>query len=274
MKQILLLTAPFPLFTVNLPSLTVTVCIPSIQRFELVGVPVMMRTPSALIAKVLSVKSASPATMRTVYVPFGTAISQRNSALFHVGQRVVSLVWRDGVVVVARVDAVVGVPAVGQPVAPQAIFRPRVGLIKVRHIRTAGLEVDPRGLERRSAAGERHVAVQSFSVDRILRRNLLDARGCADLIDEQSVLRHEGDHHGLGADECVEIRDDRQIDLVGAGGERHAAIQPRVIATGFAAAADEIRIRRRLAHRSGSREDESAVVRRLSVSKHQPTRKA
>ena len=79
MKQILLLEAPAALLTVSLPSETVTVAVLSIQRFALVGVPLSASTASTLILKTLSKNPASPDTILTLYVPFGTAISHRAS---------------------------------------------------------------------------------------------------------------------------------------------------------------------------------------------------
>jgi hypothetical protein len=48
-KKILLLSEPLALVTVNLPSLTVTVFVPSTQRDASVGVPSTVSTPSTLI---------------------------------------------------------------------------------------------------------------------------------------------------------------------------------------------------------------------------------
>ena len=47
-KQILLLLAPAALLTVNLPSLTVTVTVPSNQFVRMLGVPLTAKVPSTL----------------------------------------------------------------------------------------------------------------------------------------------------------------------------------------------------------------------------------
>jgi len=54
MKQILLFEAPAPFVTVSLPSLTVTVDVPSSHRVEDVGVPATVATPSTLRRNTLS----------------------------------------------------------------------------------------------------------------------------------------------------------------------------------------------------------------------------
>jgi hypothetical protein len=65
-KQILLLLAPLPLRIVSLPSVTVTVDVPSIHRVVVVGVPFTVSTPSTVIRNTLSMFVASPDTTRTL----------------------------------------------------------------------------------------------------------------------------------------------------------------------------------------------------------------
>ena len=77
MKHTLLFVAPVALLTLNLPSDTVTTTVLSTQRFALVGVLFIASTDSTLMRKTLSKKEASPATILTLYVPLGTAISHR-----------------------------------------------------------------------------------------------------------------------------------------------------------------------------------------------------
>ena len=66
MKQILLFCAPAPFVTVSLPSVTVTVLVPSIQRVLVVGVPLTVRTPSAATRNTPSKWFGSPEMIRTV----------------------------------------------------------------------------------------------------------------------------------------------------------------------------------------------------------------
>ena len=80
MKQILLPpSAPATLLMVSRPSFTVTVCVWSNHGFVLLVVPSTITIPSAAITIWLPKKLGSPATNRTVYVPFGRPISQTAS---------------------------------------------------------------------------------------------------------------------------------------------------------------------------------------------------
>src|ERR671922_142274 len=79
MKQILFDVAPAALRIVSRLSRTVTVDVASSHGAALDVIPLMVRTPSTLMRNVLPKYDGSPATMRTVYLPFGTAISQNAS---------------------------------------------------------------------------------------------------------------------------------------------------------------------------------------------------
>ena len=136
-KQILLLLAPAPLRIVSRPSLTATVDVPSIQRVDVVGVPLTIRTPSTVVRNTLSMFDARPTRRgRGTPVRYGDLPDRVGvGRLLQVRQRVVALVGRVRGVAIPRLRRVVDGPAVGLAVAAAGVDEAAVDQVAGGHRR-------------------------------------------------------------------------------------------------------------------------------------------